>query len=210
MDEMFPARVETKPPVRPAATADDSLFVTERSLSLWTQLVTAPPLPPPNWVRSRTRRLFLVSLGVPVDLDEILPSSKQKKLVLPSPHAPDRRPESATGTAAGQQAGDGRSQGQPSGSAQRTTGGARSKGSSLAPSFDLAAATRVSGATEAALNNLTDEELREHVQQLETLTTQSREALNFWLGRRDDALGDKKAFEGVIENLVKHARRVRK
>ncbi|KAK4911194.1 hypothetical protein LTR66_017380, partial [Elasticomyces elasticus] len=59
-------------------------LLTDRSLSLMTQLVAPPPLQPPNWIRSRTRRLFLVSLGVPVDLDEILPASKQKKLILPS------------------------------------------------------------------------------------------------------------------------------
>ena len=61
-----------------------SIFLSERSHSLWSQLVAPPPLQPPDWVRSRIRRLFLVSLGVPVDLDEILPASKQKKLILPS------------------------------------------------------------------------------------------------------------------------------
>ena len=60
----------------------NSTFLSERSLSLWSQLVAPPPLQPPNWVRSRIRRLFLVSLGVPVDLDEILPKSKQKKHVI--------------------------------------------------------------------------------------------------------------------------------
>ncbi|KAK3062124.1 hypothetical protein LTR53_019507, partial [Teratosphaeriaceae sp. CCFEE 6253] len=64
-----------------------SAFPTDRSLALWQQLATPPPyLQPPNWTRSRIRRLFLVSLGVPVDLDEILPPSKQTRLVLPNIH----------------------------------------------------------------------------------------------------------------------------
>lgn len=57
---------------------------------------------------------------------------------------------------------------------------------------------------------MSDDELREHVQKLESLTAKASEVLEYWLKRRDSALGDKEAFEGVIENLVKHARRVRK
>jgi Domain of unknown function (DUF5102) len=64
--------------------------------------------------------------------------------------------------------------------------------------------------TDAALANLTDEELTEHVRQLATLTESAGEVLEYWLKRKDAALGDKEAFEGVIENLVKHARKVRK
>ena len=85
-DAMFPNTTTEKlselPPVEPLP-ADSPIFPSERSRSLWKQLVTPPPLQPPNWTKSRIRRLFLVSLGVPVDLDEILPPSKQKKLVLP-------------------------------------------------------------------------------------------------------------------------------
>ncbi|KAK4692156.1 hypothetical protein P7C71_g4996, partial [Lecanoromycetidae sp. Uapishka_2] len=64
--------------------------------------------------------------------------------------------------------------------------------------------------TEAALSNMTYDELRDHVKKLESLTVKASEVLEYWLKRRDSALGDKEAFEGVIENLVKHARKVRK
>jgi len=64
--------------------------------------------------------------------------------------------------------------------------------------------------TDAALANFTDEELRAHVKRLEELTPKASEVLEYWLRRKDEALGDKEAFEGVIENLVKHARKVRK
>ena len=64
--------------------------------------------------------------------------------------------------------------------------------------------------TEAALSNFTDEELQAHVNKLEGLTGRASEVLEYWLKRKDEALGDKEAFEGVIENLVKHARKVRK
>ena len=64
--------------------------------------------------------------------------------------------------------------------------------------------------TYAALANMTDDELRAHQRRLEELTARASEVLEYWLKRRDSALGDREAFEGVIENLVKHARRVRK
>lgn len=64
--------------------------------------------------------------------------------------------------------------------------------------------------TDAALSNFDDEELQAHIRKLEELTARASEVLEYWLTRKDNSLGDKEAFEGVIENLVKHARRVRK
>jgi hypothetical protein len=91
IDEIYPS-MKTVPSIATAGHgALRSIFLSERSESLWSQLVAPPPLQPPDWVRSRIRRLFLVSLGVPVDLDEILPASKQKKLVLPSIHIPGEK-----------------------------------------------------------------------------------------------------------------------
>jgi Domain of unknown function (DUF5102) len=39
-----------------------------------------PPTKPPNWTRSRIRQQHLISLGIPVNLDEILPHSNGKPL----------------------------------------------------------------------------------------------------------------------------------
>ena len=57
---------------------------------------------------------------------------------------------------------------------------------------------------------MTNSELQAHIRKLEELTTKASEVLEYWLKRRDSALEDKETFEGVIENLVKHARRVRR
>jgi hypothetical protein len=64
--------------------------------------------------------------------------------------------------------------------------------------------------TDEALNGLTMEELREHVGKLEAMQGTANEVLEYWTKRTDEKLGDREAFEGVIENLVKHARKVRK
>jgi hypothetical protein len=76
--------------------------------------------------------------------------------------------------------------------------------------MDLQATKMLCATTEAALSNMTDDELQDQTRKLASLTAKASEVLEYWLKRRDSALGDKEAFEGVIENLVKHARRVRK
>ncbi|PYH40912.1 uncharacterized protein BP01DRAFT_360891 [Aspergillus saccharolyticus JOP 1030-1] len=235
LDQLFPSTTSlpsSKLDPIPNATA---IFSTERSLSLWSQLVAPPPLQPQNWVKSRIRRLFLVSLGVPVDLDEILPASKQKKLVLPSltissntstatPNTSSQNPGIATPTHATSHS---RSQslaananrnstqstaggtGSPGGT-PRSTGARRRREASPPPELDLSAVRRLCATTDAALGGLTDGELKGHVQELEWVTLRASAVLEYWLKRLDGLVSEKEAFEGVIENLVNHARRVRK
>ncbi|RAL11257.1 uncharacterized protein BO97DRAFT_406215 [Aspergillus homomorphus CBS 101889] len=235
LDQLFPSTTSLPSsqldPI-PNATA---IFSTERSLSLWSQLVAPPPLQPQNWVKSRIRRLFLVSLGVPVDLDEILPASKQKKLVLPSltissntsstatPNPTSQDPGTATPTHATSHS---RSQSLAANanrnSTQSTAGGTGSPGgtprsaarrrreASPPPDLDLSAVRRLCATTDAALGGLTDGELKGHVQELEWVTLRASSVLEYWLKRLDGLVSEKEAFEGVIENLVSHARRVRK
>jgi Domain of unknown function (DUF5102) len=151
---------------------------------------------------------------VPVDLDEILPASKQKKLVLPSinfssersPRAStDSRPENGTVS---------RLKGQNDSSASLDSSsskrGKRRKDEAREPQFDTAIALRAGSTTESRLNGMDDAELKEHVALLKTLETRGLEAFTYWEKRKEGAEKEKEAFEGVIENLVKHARKVRK
>ncbi|KAI9749929.1 MAG: 14-3-3 protein [Chaenotheca gracillima] len=212
MDELFPMDESTLATPLDPLPAEESIFLSDRSLSLWSQLVATPPLQPPNWVRSRIRRLFLVSLGVPVDLDEILPASKQKKLVLPSihltaEHGKSPRPSSDS------RSGGGAAKNRPgnnSSTSVNSQGARKRRGPPPVPELDLSRAAMLCATTDAALANLTEEELSIHLETLEEMTRRSSEALEYWLKRKDGAIGDKEAFEGVIENLVKHARKVRK
>ena len=212
LDALFPSTNQTHPPLPSALSDQNSIFLTDRSLSLWSQLVAPPPLQPPNWVRSRIRRLFLVSLGVPVDLDEILPASKQKKLILPSIHLRNRSQSPPGGRRTEsrirfqQDNASSASVDQPA--SQKAS--RRRKGPASAPELDLQSTKMLCATTHAALCNMTDDELQAHVRKLEELTAKASEVLEYWLKRRDSAVGDKEAFEGVIENLVKHARRVRR
>lgn len=64
--------------------------------------------------------------------------------------------------------------------------------------------------TGEALDGMTDEELKEHVAKLEAMQGKAKELLEYWQKRTDEKIGDREAFEGVIENLVKHAQKTRK
>lgn len=163
------------------------------SQSLWTQLCTPPPLQPPNWKLSRIRRLFLVSLGVPVDLDEILPAgTKQKKLVLPS--SSSARKSSDNGARDG----------------ERRSSSRRRKDKDGTPQLvDVPSARILCSTSDVKLKAYSVEELQEHVKRLEDVTMEASETLTYWLGKRDTAMGDKKTFEDVIENLIVFAKKKR-
>lgn len=212
LDSIFPPH-ELDISIPESLPREASLFLTPRSASLWSQLVAPPPLAPPDWIRSRTRRLFLVSLGVPVDLDEILPASKQKKLVLPSLNlrATSPRTSSDSRSPSHLRQGEGNvsstsvdTQGKPRGSSKKR------KGPPPEPELDLVAARYLCTTTDEALDGMTSEELKEHVSKLEAMQGTANEVLEYWRKRTDEKIGDREAFEGVIENLVKHARKVRK
>lgn len=161
-------------------------LLSDRSASLWAQLIAPPPLQPPDWTRSRIRRLFLVSLGVPVDLDEILPASKQKKLMLPSTRAASTMSKRPSKSVPG----------------KRDTGDARDRQATPPPEVDVYATRRLCSITTIALEAYDDDQLVAHVETLESILTTANTVLDYWDKRKQSALGDKEAFEGVIENLV--------
>ncbi|KAK5990357.1 hypothetical protein PT974_08624 [Cladobotryum mycophilum] len=190
----------------------ESVFLTQRSASLWSQLVAPPPLAPPDWIRSRTRRLFLVSLGVPVDLDEILPASKQKKLILPSLNVPSTSPRSSSDVrnASKLKQGENNTSTASADEQERQSASKKRKGPPPEPDLDLVSARHLCQTTDEALDGMTNQELKEHVAKLEAMEGTAKEVLDYWTKRTDEKIGDREAFEGVIENLVAHARKVRK
>lgn len=160
---------------------------------------------PPNWTRSKIRRLFLVSLGVPVDLDEILPPSKQKRLVLPNINLTSPRASTAQLERL-RQGGNDSSTSIDSKTGERKKCGLKRagtlKGPAPPPDFDSNRAMLLCRTTEEALKNLEDQELKDHVLTLERLIEEANKVHDYWLKRTDDALKEKEALEGVIENLV--------
>jgi hypothetical protein len=200
----------------PPLSKENTVFSTPRSASLWSQLVAPPPLAPPDWIRSRIRRLFLVSLGVPVDLDEILPASKQKKLVLPSLHRKNsgsRRTSTESRSVSRLRQTDANASTtsiDSKGNAKPPGTSSRKKGPPPAPELDLAAVRQLATTTDQALDGMTDDELNAHIKRLKEMEDTAKLVLEHWKKKTDEKIGDREAFEGVIENLVKHARNSRK
>ncbi|KAF8076600.1 hypothetical protein FPV67DRAFT_1472028 [Lyophyllum atratum] len=57
------------------------ILATQESRDLYKMLIQSPPpTKPPNWTRSRIRRQHLIALGIPVNLDEVLPRANGKPL----------------------------------------------------------------------------------------------------------------------------------
>ncbi|MCJ1309481.1 hypothetical protein MMC25_003141 [Agyrium rufum] len=212
-------------------TNGDHPLLSSRSSSLYSQLVAPPPLQPPNWVRSRIRRLFLVSLGVPIDLDEILPASKQKKLILPYTSSPTGDQFQSKGGSAvsrlrqdnvannsttsldsgGNSGPEGNTGGVGGANSKSRRGGTKRKGPPPPPAdLDISTLRIMCSTTEEALKGMDARELQEHVERLEQSTREAVQLLEYWRGRTKASLADKETFEGVIANLVRFARKSRK
>lgn len=216
LDALYPPDLADLP-ILPSPPKENPIFFNPRSASLWSQLAAPPPLQPPDWIRSRIRRLFLVSLGVPVDLDEILPASKQKKLVLPSLHRVNSHGSFRTSSESRSVsrvrktgANDSTVSLDSEGKEKPRSSSKRRKGPAPEPALDLVTAKQLCTTTDEALGGMTDGELKAHVQKLEEMEVLAKELLEYWKKRTDEKIGDREAFEGVIENLVKHARKTRK
>ncbi|KAI0483112.1 hypothetical protein GGR56DRAFT_226028 [Xylariaceae sp. FL0804] len=216
LDALYPPDTLNLPSL-PSSPIDNPIFFNPRSASLWSQLAAPPPLQPPDWIRSRIRRLFLVSLGVPVDLDEILPASKQKKLVLPSLHRitsnSSLRTSSDSRSVSRLRKSDANNSSvsvDSQGKEKPRSASKRRKGPPPPPDFDLVSAKQFCETTTEALSGMTDSELRQHVDKLRQMEITANEVLEYWKKRTDEKIGDREAFEGVIESLVKHARKTRK
>uniref|UniRef100_A0A060T7T0 ARAD1D01980p n=1 Tax=Blastobotrys adeninivorans TaxID=409370 RepID=A0A060T7T0_BLAAD len=183
------------------SSAPNSYF-SERSASLWSQLaVLSPDVRPIDWKRSAIRRLLLVSLGVPLDLDEILPRANTKRLVLPSlskdtdkgkvPERDQSSEEKSTNT----------------GTKEKE---AESEALSKETEAFLSEWGRLAKVSQEALEGMNEEELNDHIDRLKT-SIEGAEKLNAqWEAKKEGAIKDKEAFEGVIESLVEYAQRLRK
>jgi hypothetical protein len=153
-----------------------------------------------------------VSLGVPVDLDEILPASKQKKLILPSINIPGEkspRPSSDNRSNALDRVKRENASSTSVESSNSKPPDRKRKGPPPPPELDVSATSMLCSTTEAALRNFTDEELAAHVEHLKGLQVRANEVFEYWQKRMESALGDKDAFEQVIESLVAHAKKLR-
>ncbi|TEB30097.1 hypothetical protein FA13DRAFT_1733907 [Coprinellus micaceus] len=92
------SKVTTDDPMREVEGVGQ-ILVTPSSRQMHKSLLHPPSsLRPPNWTRSRIRRQHLISLGIPVNLDEVLPQANGRPMptlevrTRPMSAPPDRKP----------------------------------------------------------------------------------------------------------------------
>lgn len=192
-----------------AAPTERPSYFTERSHSLWNQLALVPPqATATDWKRSSIRRLFMVSLGVPLDLDEILPQKNTKKLVLPAVRQ-RRRSRSRS-----------RSRQDPASKTATNSKSANSKTGSTAntpptPEDDntdklLMDWSQLAAVSDLARGGMSHTELASHINALKSAMAQAQAMQAQWETKKAGAVKDKQDFEGLIESLVAYAQRAGK
>ncbi|GAA5820299.1 hypothetical protein JCM3770_004038 [Rhodotorula araucariae] len=180
------------------------VLVTESSRNLLTSLSTLPPLKPLDWRRSRIRREHLVSMGIPVNLDEAS-EPKISTLTLSAAHHAPPRPSSAPPLA-----------GTPLPFAAAPLGGSRpstpygtlraaasrSRTAVAPPPFDRARADELLALQEADLTLLSLDRLRAIGDELERISVEASEVLTHALMTREKEGQDKEVYNGMIQDLV--------
>ncbi|RPA78147.1 hypothetical protein BJ508DRAFT_378462 [Ascobolus immersus RN42] len=176
-----------------------------RSHLFWTQLSQPPKLEPMNWKLSRVRRLFLLSLGIPIDLDEILPATTQKKLILSSINTANGGHGGAKTSLPRHMKGGSSTDLPGSAPASQTT----HRKTSTPPPVDMQLARSLAGTSDVRLQGMSTKELRQMVDDMQTLMREVQGLREYWEREREKKVGEKEAFEGVIEGIVGWARKVR-
>ncbi|QRW01559.1 hypothetical protein RhiLY_00556 [Ceratobasidium sp. AG-Ba] len=206
------------------------ILVTPESRGLY-GLLTQPPRGasrPPTWTRSRIRQQHLISLGIPVNLDEVLPQSALKPLPvlhiqteaahLPRPLSapPGPRPgEPLQGRSAGTGSARGSRTGTPAGSPVSSSARRLPPTASSAlrlgpkPQIDNKRIEESLSMTHDNLSLLPLAQLEAHLATMRTLTSSSSALLSHLLQQREALQQDSETYNGLIAELVGEAQKMK-
>jgi hypothetical protein len=181
-------------------------YFSERSASLWNQLAVIPPhVNPIDWKRCSIRRLLLLSLGIPLDLDEILPKKNTKRLVLPA---------TRTVTNSNNQSTKSLTDNKPSSLSK--VDGRDEKTEKEKEALEQETDTNLSdwhqlaNVSVAALEGMAEKDLEHHISKLNATLIDAQKLYDKWQELKEASLHDKETFEGVIESLLEYAQRLRR
>lgn len=202
------------------------VLVREESRQLWSKLTEEPKLQPLDWMRSRTRRQHLISLGVPINLDEVRPndfnggtSKALPPLSLSMDTAMGKSNSTAGGGGVGSNTGAAGSgvnspvsmaapRGASSSSSSTTTTATRHPrkedklGLGPKPEVDMARAKDLIALTEDQLTLQPLPSLQNMARELEQLTRQTSALLTYHLALREAHSADAEMYNGLIKDLV--------
>jgi len=198
------------------------VLVTPDSRALYQSLFqkSPPSVHPPNWTRSRIRRQHLITLGVPVNLDEVLPHASSKPL--PALHISGGRPLSAPPVPRnGSQTSNGRTTpynsraGTPVQSADPPTTGSSRKGATAQlglgpkPQLDEQRIGELLALKPDQLSLLPLASLEAYLSELQTQTQNTSALLTYLLQTRDALQQDSETYNKLIGELVGEAQKMK-
>ncbi|WBW71396.1 DUF5102 family conserved fungal protein, associated with clathrin coated vesicle [Schizosaccharomyces osmophilus] len=168
------------PPKDPEPLPESPLDLA-RILSLWDKLIEMPVLQRPDWLRSSIRHIFLVSMGLPVDLDELLPTQSNFPASSTSSSFKNILKISTSTTQLENE-----------------------------PSFNYTVARRLCCTTQEVLASRSPDALVEHIEMLKQYVSEATALAQYWTDKRDSSLNDKLLYETVVDDLVQLSKRLRK
>jgi len=190
------SRVTTDDPMR-EVEGIGQILITPTSRDMYKVLLqTNPSTRPPNWTRSRIRRQHLISLGIPVNLDEVLPRAAGKPLPTLEIHT---RPASTPPT--------GRSQSLSLSASRSGTPqpGPRNRIAAQfgpKPTVDAARLSKLMANDEEWLKMQSLPTLEQQLNELKMQRAKVSELLTYLLQSRDALQQDSETYNGLIGELV--------
>ncbi|WVQ72239.1 hypothetical protein IAR50_001788 [Cryptococcus sp. DSM 104548] len=207
------------------------VLVGESSRDAYAQLTTPPLTKPLDWTRSRVRRDHLISLGVPVNLDEVdshrlssLPplrittsfgtSTSGGRGGRPQPRRAETydsysKSTDGDGRYTAEQKGKGRDQGPFSAAPGDSAAGSGKYGIGLRPEMDTPKAEELCGLEEDNLSLLPLSTLKTLQQELVTTSAQASATLAWMLQLKDAQAQDSATYNGMISSLIANAARAK-
>lgn len=169
------------------------ILVREESRTVWSALSKQPELKPVDWMRSKTRRQYLIAVGVPINLDELNTSSTNGAKTLPPLALKLDRGARGSETDPGSN--------KPN---ESNIGSAKStrERDNKPPEFDTQRAKSIVAMTEDQLTLLGLPALRELQRETEMLTRQASTVLTHFLSQRESHSTDAEMYNGLIKDLV--------
>ncbi|KZO98110.1 hypothetical protein CALVIDRAFT_554169 [Calocera viscosa TUFC12733] len=188
------------------------MLVTKSSRDLYRTLTEIPSdmTRPVNWTRSRIRRQQLIALGVPVNLDEVLPTSSAKPL--PTLHittTPTARPASAPPGRPSTPAGLNSRAATPVPGHRTPRTGTGPPPLGPAPRIDMDKAEEVLRYTESQSSILPLAAVESQLAEIRTVTEQANALLAHLLQSRDVLQQDSETYNTLIAELVGEAQKAK-
>lgn len=190
------------------------VLVADTSRTLWTELCAMPDVKPIDWVRSKTRRDYLISMGIPVNLDEIHSSTASRSVSGALPPlkldlgTADSAPRRSNSTISRSNTPSRNGTASPAGGAsvnrkERMAEKRRDElGLSAPPDVDLVRAQELVDKTESQLTLMSLPALKSMLRELHALTTSTSVLLTHHLTLRESYQADSEMYNSMIKQLV--------